>query len=205
MKIAIFGATGRVGHEVLKNMLADGHEVTALARSPEKLEANDLLTVIQGDVRNEADVRETIVGSELVFSAIDTDKTTTLTESISHIIKVMKEEEINRVVTIGTAGILQSRTTPDKLRYQSPESKRRTTFAAEEHHKVYDDLAQSELDWTIVCPTYLPDGEAVGNYRTEHDYLPEDGKKITVGDTANFAYDVLIDHKHSGFRVGITY
>ena len=76
---------------------------------------------------------------------------------------------------------------------------------AEEHHKVYDMLRESGLDWTIVCPTYLPDGEAVGDYRTLRDLLPEDGTKITVGDTANFSYGELIEGKHIGFRVGIAY
>ena len=70
------------------------------------------------------------------------------------IIKAMENEGIQRIITIGTAGILQSRTTPTVIRYQSSESKRKLTRAAEEHHKVYDMLKQSTLDWTIVCPTY---------------------------------------------------
>ena len=43
---------------------------------------------------------------------------------------------------------------------------------------------QSKLEWTIVCPTYLPDGERLGKYRTESNYLPEGGIEISVSDTA---------------------
>ena len=39
MKIAIFGATGAVGHECLVQALEAGHEVTVLVRSPSKLPA----------------------------------------------------------------------------------------------------------------------------------------------------------------------
>ena len=92
-----------------------------------------------------------------------------------HIIEAMENEGIQRIITIGTAGILQSRTTPNLLRYQSSESKRKLTRAAEEHHKVYNLLKQSTLEWTIVCPTYLPDGESLGDYRVERDFLPVDG------------------------------
>ena len=38
MKVIVFGATGTVGKLAVKKMLEDGHEVTAFARSPEKLE-----------------------------------------------------------------------------------------------------------------------------------------------------------------------
>ena len=205
MKIALFGATGRVGKEVLKQALAAGHEVVALVRSPEKLAGHDKLTIIQGDVRDAAAVSQAISGVDVVFSALGTDKTTTLTEAVPEMIGAMKEAGINRIVTIGTAGILQSSIEPEKLRYEAGDTNRRLTFAAEEHHKVYDMLRASGLAWTIVCPTYLPEGEAVGNYRTERDLLPEDGKKITVGDTANYAYQELVEGNHIGFRVGISY
>lgn len=205
MKIAMFGATGRVGKEALKRALADGHEVIALARTPESLESNQLLTVIKGDIRDEAAVIRTIAGADIVFSAIGTDKTTTLTDAIPYMIKAMQGNNISRIVTIGTAGILQSRNKPELLRYEAGDANRRLTFAAEEHHKLYLSLEQSQLAWTIICPTYLPDGDAVGNYRIEEDFLPIDGKKITVGDTAAFAYEVLISDSHLRSRVGIAY
>lgn len=205
MKIALFGATGRVGLEVLKQALGEGHEVTVLVRSPEKLAPHDKLTVIQGDVRDANAVTLAIAGMDVVFSALGTDKTTTLTEAVPHLIKAMKDAGINRIVTIGTAGILQSKIDPQKLRYEAGDTNRRLTFAAEEHHKVYDMLRQSGLDWTIVCPTYLPDGVAVGDYRTERDLLPGAGKQISVGDTATFAYGELLQGDNIGFRVGISY
>jgi len=205
MKIALFGATGRVGGDVLKRALAEGHEVVALVRSPGKLASTDQLTIIHGDVCNAEAVLRAVTGVNAVFSALGTDKTTTLTKAVPHMIKAMKENGVSRIVTIGTAGILQSRNNPEKLRYEAGDSNRRLTFAAEEHHKVYDILRQSGLAWTIVCPTYLPAGAEVGNYRTERDLLPVDGEKISVGDTAAFAYNELLEDKNSGFRVGISY
>jgi len=205
MKIALFGATGRVGGEVLKLALAEGHEVTVLVRSPEKLAPHDRLTIIQGDVRDAVTVSQAVAGMDVVFSSLGTDQTTTLTEAVPHMIRAMEDTGINRLVTIGTAGILQSRINSEKLRYEAGDTNRRLTFAAEEHHKVYDLLRQSELEWTIVCPTYLPAGDAVGDYRTEHDLLPEEGKQISVGDTAVFAYRELLQSDNIGFRVGIAY
>lgn len=206
MRILILGMTGRVGSEIAKLALEDKHQVTALVRTPEKITSNDdNLSVEKGDVTIKEDVERAMKDADAVISALNIDGGETLTESMPLIIEAMKAEGIKRIVTIGTAGILNSRVEDDVLRYQSSESKRKLTRAAEEHHKTYELLEASELDWTVVCPTYLPDGEATGEYREERNYLPEDGKKITVGDTAEFAYKQLESDEYLKSRVGIAY
>lgn len=206
MNILLLGMTGRVGSEIAKLALEDKHQVTALVRTPEKISINDEnLSIIKGDVTVKEDVERTMKGADAVISALNTDGADTLTKSMPLIIEAMTDESIKRIVTVGTAGILNSRVEPDVLRYQSSESKRKLTRAAEEHHKTYLLLEDSNLDWTVVCPTYLPDGEAVGEHREERDFLPEDGKKITVGDTAEFVYKQLESDKYIKSRVGIAY
>ena len=199
LKILLLGATGRVGSHIARLALQDNHHVTALVRSPEKL------TVIQGNVLNKEDIEKAMRGQDLVMSALNTDGTNTLSESMPLIIEAMEKEGIKRIITIGTAGILQSRVESSVLRYQSSESKRKSTRAAEDHHKVYDLLKESALDWTIVCPTYLPDGERIGTYRAERDFLPEGGVKISVPDTAEFAYRQIESSVYIKARVGLAY
>jgi len=41
MKIAIFGATGGTGKELIKQALEQGHEIIALVRDPQKLSVSD--------------------------------------------------------------------------------------------------------------------------------------------------------------------
>lgn len=204
MNLLILGGTGRVGSHLVMNALQDGHHVTALVRTPDKIN-HENLTVIQGNVLKKEDIARAMHGVDVVLSALNTDGGTTLTESMPLVIDAMKKEGIKRIITIGTAGILQSRVSRELLRYQSSESKRKLTRAAEEHHKVYDMLQQSGLDWTVVCPTYLPDGEKLGKYRTERNFLPEDGSQISVPDTADFAYSLLQSSDYIKARVGIAY
>lgn len=206
MNILILGGTGRVGSQIVANALRDKHHVTVLVRNPEKIEINNAnLTIIQGNVLNKDDIVRVIHGIDVVFSALGTDGTTTLSESMPLIIEAMEHEGIKRIITIGTAGILQSRTTPNTLRYQSSESKQKSTRASIDHHKVYDMFKQSSLEWTIVCPTYLPDEERVGNYRIDRDFLPEGGSKISVQDTAEFTLKQLKERDYLKSRVGIAY
>ncbi|WP_103105024.1 NAD(P)-dependent oxidoreductase [Brevibacillus reuszeri] len=207
MKLSLFGATGRVGSHILANALKDGHEVTALIRSLDKLTDPPAghLRILAGNVLQEADAALAIRGADAVISALGTDKSTTLSEGMPLIIKAMKQEGVSRIITVGTAGILQSRVSPELLRYQSSESRQKLTRAAEEHHKAYTLLEQSGLDWTIVCPTYLPDGIYTGSYRVEANYLPVDGAQISVPDTAEYTYKQLYSMENVRARVGIAY
>lgn len=206
MNILILGGTGRVGSQIVTYALDDRHHVTVLARKPEKNQLNhENLTVLQGNVLNKDDIVRALQGVDVVISALSTDGTTTLSESMPLIIEAMENKAIRRIITIGTAGILQSRISPDLLRYQSSESKQKLTRAAEEHHKVYKMLKQSELEWTIVCPTYLPDGERLGKYRTVSNLLPEGGSEISVQDTAEFAFSQINSNDYIKMRVGIAY
>ncbi|UAL48912.1 NAD(P)-dependent oxidoreductase [Sutcliffiella horikoshii] len=206
MNILILGATGRVGNQILSHAITDNHHVTVLVRNPDKIQINHAnLTIIQGDVLNKDDIARVMPGNNLVISALNTDGTTTLSESMPLIIKAMENEGIQRIITIGTAGILQSRITPNLLRYQSSESKRKSTRAAKEHHKVFEMLKQTTLKWTIVCPTYLPDGERIGKYRVEQNFLPEGGVEISVPDTAEFAFNQIRSSDYIRSRVGIAY
>lgn len=206
MNILILGATGRVGSHILKYALSENHHVTVLVRDPHKIQVeNRNLTVMEGNALIESDIQNAMAGMDIVISALGTDGTTTLSDSMPYIIKGMGDEGIKRLITIGTGGILNSRTELGKLRYQSNESKRKTTRAAEDHHRAYELLEDSRLDWTIVCPTYLPDGEHTGSYRTERDFLPENGKMISVPDTAEFAYIQIEDDSYIKSRAGIAY
>jgi len=206
MNIFILGATGRVGSRIVALALKERHQVTALVRNTDKLTHSDEKVVLfQGNALDKKDIDRAILGTDVVISALGTDGTTTLSETMPHLIDAMNEEGIKRIITVGTAGILQSRSSPSLLRYQSDESKRKNTFATEEHHRVYELLARSNLDWTIVCPTYLTDGAYTGTYRVERDFLPEGGSEISRWDTAAFTYRQIERTEFIKSRVGIAY
>ncbi|KGX92578.1 hypothetical protein N781_14690 [Pontibacillus halophilus JSM 076056 = DSM 19796] len=206
MKIALLGGTGRVGREVAKLAEADGHTVVALVRDAEK--GKTILPnahLIEGDATTMESINQLVERADGLISCLGTDRTTTLTDTTPLLIRSMSEHGINRIVTIGTAGILNSRYEEDRYRFQSSESKRTKTFAAEEHLHAYFTLKESMLDWTIVCPTYLPEGGHEGNVRFLEDVLPENGERVTTYDTAKFAYDAFLEGTFSKKRVGICY
>ncbi|MFK9094173.1 NAD(P)-dependent oxidoreductase [Bacillus salipaludis] len=206
MNICLLGATGRVGSVILENALSHHLSVHAVVRDSEKFNKVAAgLTVTEGNVLNEEVIAQALYGMDAVISALNTDGGTALSDSMPVIIKHMKRNGMTRIITIGTAGILQARSAPHLYRFQSAESKRKSTKDAEEHLKAYLLLKDSGLDWTVVCPTYLPVGERLGTYRYEKDVLPENPSSISVYDTGDFAFQQLFSDEFIGTRVGLTY
>ena len=120
MKIAIFGATGSVGHECLVQALEASHEVTVLVRSPSKLpaELRERVQVVEGDGLSADDVVRTLSGGvsggveggiEAVIFAIGVDKNSPedlCTDVTRHILDAMPTLGVQRLVWCGGGSTL---------------------------------------------------------------------------------------------------
>src|SRR5690606_32714494 len=70
MKIAVIGANGHIGSRVVQEALNRGHEVTAVVRTPSKVETqHEHLKVVQGDVFDNERIVNAIKGQDVVVSA----------------------------------------------------------------------------------------------------------------------------------------
>ena len=69
--ILVIGATARSAPELLKQALAQGRRVTALARSPEKIKVSGPgLTAVKGDVYDIDSLTAAMTGEEAVVSLV---------------------------------------------------------------------------------------------------------------------------------------
>jgi putative NADH-flavin reductase len=70
-KIAVFGATGETGKQIVEQALQAEYEVVAYARNPSKLNvSNEHLTVIQGELSDVALVKTALRGTSAVLSTL---------------------------------------------------------------------------------------------------------------------------------------
>ena len=86
MKITLFGATGSVGGYFLNKVLAAGHEVVTLVRSPEKLGPHSNLTAVKGDVTDVSDVRGVIDQADVIVSCLGNVKAVLIMEKAAETI-----------------------------------------------------------------------------------------------------------------------
>lgn len=207
MKLALFGATGHLGSQVLRQALEQGHEVSVLVRHPEKLTlSHPQLVVYVGDALSPEDVRLTVQGHEAVVSTLGGSlqgPSGVLTQGLSNILGAMERNGVERIVATAAAGILQHDAT--SLRRDQPDFPPMFMKVSEVHLEAFRILKSSKVSWTLLCPPYVPEGATTGQYRILADYGPEGGVEISTGDAAHF---ILAELGRSAFvtrRVGIAY
>jgi putative NADH-flavin reductase len=208
MQIVIFGATGVVGKQLVKQALYNGFHVRAFGRNvfTEDLPKDDLLELVQGALFDERQVYRAIKGCDAVLASLGGDAFgSDLTRSLGmkNIVARMKKAGVGRIVSVGGMGILNA--DEETLVMNTPEFPTEFLPVSIEHFKAYEFLKASDLDWTIVCPENIIDAEATGHFITSTDYPPASNlNRITSGDLALFMLNELEKKEFVHHRVGIS-
>src|SRR5437870_10522259 len=113
MNLLIFGATGGTGRHLIEQALAQGHHVTAFARSPEKVTTqHPNLKVVKGDMLDYESVAAAMPGHDAVLSALGVylfKKNTVLSDGTRNIIQAMEAHGVKRFICESSLGIADSR------------------------------------------------------------------------------------------------
>ncbi len=194
MKLAIFGATGGTGQELVKQSLAQGHEVTAFARTPEKLALrHERLRVVAGDVLDYAAVEQAVTGQDAVLCALGSPSlkaNTVLSEGTQNIIQAMTAHKVRRFVCETSLGVGDSQGQPGFIfsNLVVPLFLRHV-MADKEIQESY--IKASSLDWVIVRPGGLTNSPRAGNYR--HGLAKDISGRIARADVAEFMLKQVSD------------
>jgi uncharacterized protein len=212
MKIALIGATGFVGAAVLEELLQRGHDVTALARSPEKLSARAGLTTVRGDAQESTDVAAAVRGHDAVISAYNPgwnapELYAEFLRGHDAIVAGVKQAGVSRFVVVGGAGSLyvapgvQLVDTPAFLDHVPPNIVPGAKAARDALTAL---RGENGLDWSFVSPPVgLAPGERSGVYRLGSETVLMDGDKpagISVADLAVAIVDEVERARHSRQR-----
>jgi uncharacterized protein len=207
MKITVFGATGQVGVEIIKQALWRKHIVTAFGRNVYELKIEDNhLHLFKGALFDEGEVLEAVTGADAVLSAIGgafdgSDKTRSL--GIKNIIAQMKNAGVKRIIAVGGMGILNA--DEQTLLIDTPSYPPQFLPVGNEHRKAYEYLQASDLDWTIIGSPDIKNEGPTGNYITNTNYPPSPNKfRINAGDLAQFMLNELELNEFVKTRVGIS-
>ena len=197
MRIAVIGAAGRTGLQVVEQALARGHDVTALARRPHLVALRDArLRTGAADVLKLVTLDDQLAGSDAVVSTIGVGTsrapTTVYSEGITNVLAAMDSNAISRLAVISAA--------PVGPRAEQPFLERRiampilerifgTTYA--DMRRMEKVLADSQVAWTSLRPPRLIDKVATGRYRIDADRPLPKARSLTYGDLATALLDSL--------------
>src|SRR5690349_6178250 len=104
MKVALIGASGNIGSHILSELRARGHDVTAIARNPEKIAAGPGVNPVRADVGDATALASTLRGHAAVISSVrfrNFEPQTLLT--------AVKASGVKRLIKVGGAGSLEAR------------------------------------------------------------------------------------------------
>ena len=205
MRIAIFGATGGIGTECLRQALEQGHEVRAFVRDPARLvRRHDRLAILGGNLSVPVDVEAALSGCDAVICALGSrslSATKVRREGTAAIIGGMAKCGVRRLFVISAMGVGES--------WHSLSRFNRFFFAvflkaAREDHEAQERIVKaSALDWTIVRPSALVDEPGTGDYHIGES-IRATTSKIPRADVAHFILSDLTERKWIGKAVTIT-
>lgn len=208
MQIVIFGPTGMVGKQLVKQALYKGHQVKAFGRNvfTANLPKDDLLELVQGALFDEDQVYKAIRGCDAVLSSLGGDATgadVTRSLGMKNIVAQMQKAGVVRIVAVGGMGTLNA--DDETLVMDTPGYPVKFLPVSREHYKAYEYLKASNLDWTFVCPPDIINAEPTGDFITAADYPPNpNSNRINAGDLALFMLNELEKNEFVHHRVGIS-
>jgi putative NADH-flavin reductase len=166
MKIAVIGASGKIGSQIVAEALSRGHEVTGIARHPEKIVDRPGLTRQHGDIGGGEALSGVLRGHDAIVSAVrfkDFDPVA--------LIEAVKASGVNRLLMVGGAGSLEVR--PGVALLDTPEFPGANREEAVAGRLALETLRRApELAWTFLCPSaVIGPGDRTGQFRLGGDQL----------------------------------
>ncbi|MFK0155019.1 NAD(P)-dependent oxidoreductase [Streptomyces sp. NPDC090499] len=209
MNLTVFGATGGIGREIVRQALASGHRVTAVVRDPARLTVTGTgLEVVRADLTDPEVVRPAVTGRDAVLSGLgprgrgDAGVAARLTRTV---LAAMEAEAVRRLLVVSAAPVGPE---PD----DGLLDRTMRGLVAAVLKPVYDDLRELEAelsrsgtDWTSVRPPRLQDKPLTGTYRTVVGGFPRKGRFIARADVAHAMLAMIEDAGTVKQGVGVAY
>jgi uncharacterized protein YbjT (DUF2867 family) len=212
MKLTVFGATGGVGGQVVRQALDAGHKVTAVVRDPARFDlshpALEVATV--PDLTDPEALRPALEGSDAAISGVgprgrkDGPVASNATRGI---LRAMEAGGVRRFVAVSAVpvGPVPEGESFANRRIVLP-------FFSALLRDVYADLAamedeirRSTTQWTVVRPPKLVNKPLTGTYRAVVGGNVPRGYSISRADTAHAMLAALDDPATLGQAVGVAY
>jgi uncharacterized protein YbjT (DUF2867 family) len=172
-KVIIIGATGSLAQYVIESLKQLGNAaLTLFARSKNRLSKNiaENCTIFEGDAMNYNDVKNAVAGQDIVYVNLAGN----LEVMAKNIVKAMEETGVQRIIAISSIGI-----------YETP-----LRSVLQPYRKLADLIEASDLDYTILRPTWFTNTDEV-DYELTQKGKPEKGSVISKKSIATFIANII--------------
>ena len=225
--ILVVGATARSAPDLLKQAVAQGRRVTALARRPEQISVSGAgLTAVRGDVYDVHSLAAAMTGEEAVVSLIgpriaDHSREIGFVDLYSvgtaNIISAMRRKGNQRLIAVSSGG-------PEQIPSEKPKVKGTVDTWVWNARNLYGDMQRMEkiiagsgLQSTILRARNFGKGPRLDNlklkihenytdfdqYKDKSKRTPGEGSRVTYADFAALILSVIDGDRFLGKSVGV--
>ena len=205
MKIAIIGASGKVGRLLMEEAVKRGHTVTAVVRDSGKI-AGSKATILEKDIF--ALDYDDLKDNDVIIDAFGAWKPEDLVQhqtSLKHLADILSGKP-NRLLVVGGAGSLFVNPEHTLRLVDTPDFPDAFKPLAGNMAKGFDALkTRTDVKWTYLSPAmdFVADGPRTGKYSLGGDELPFNAKgesRISYADYAIAMLDEAESGKHPNAR-----
>jgi uncharacterized protein YbjT (DUF2867 family) len=171
--VIILGAGGQIARRVIDILVKrDDINLTLFLRDKSRLRDKDdsKSRIIEGDVLSFDQLKEAIAGQDVVYANLAGD----LEAMAKNIVRAMDETEVRSLIFISSIGIYDTPLRPVLKPYR----------------KAADVIEASDLDYTILRPTWFTDADEV-DYETTRKGEPERGSVISQKSLATLIAKII--------------
>lgn len=156
MKVAVIGANGQVARIVERFLIADKEvdPVLFLRKSDRLTDLQNDAQIIEGDARNVKELTEAIKGCELVYANLNGSGQSGV--AAKALVDAMHAAGVKRLIWVSTIGIYNE--VPGKF---GEWNNRMLNDYLPLYHEASDIIENSDLEYTIVRPSWMTDKNEV--------------------------------------------
>lgn len=193
MKLAVVGATGNIGKQIIEEALTRGHEVTAIVRDASRVETtHENLHVVTGDIFHANSIGKEAANHDVLISAFGPKhgEEEKLVEATHSLLQAARQAGVSRLVSVGGAGSLE--VAPGLQVVDTPDFPADWKPIALAHRDALEVYKQSDFNWTNLSPAAMIEpGERTGKYVTGTDQLLTDENSESRVSIPNYAVALL--------------
>ncbi|HEY3008645.1 MAG TPA: NAD(P)H-binding protein [Micromonosporaceae bacterium] len=210
MKLTVFGATGRIGEQAVRQALGAGHTITAVVREQSRLDIDhpSLDVVRVAGLADPEPLVPAVAGRDAVLSAVgprrrsDTAVASTATRGILGALEAAGVRRFAAVSAVPVGPVPPGESWFNR-RILLPAITRLLREVYADLATMEDEIRHSDTDWTIIRPPNLVNRPLTNTYRTVIGGNVPRGKSIGRADVAHAMLALLDDAATIRQAVGV--
>ncbi len=196
-RIAVFGASGRTGRELVAQALTRGYAVRALVREGRSLaERRGAVQVIVGSPLWADDVAATVERADAVvvlLGAREPSRDVFCAQATERIVEAMQEHGVGRLLCVTGAMVGEaSGHRSFALERMARAARKRMPDVMADRARQEEVVRASGLEWTLVKPPRLADGARTRSFRAATDLVVGVLSSVRRSDLAAFLLDEIV-------------